>query len=161
MLMMLPIAPATQAQSNERIGVDAETVSFDNNRGATHLKDNVRITRGKMEVTADEGFAYRGENGYERVELFGAPVRWRTVTEEGGETTGRSNQVIYDLLERTVTLVGEAHIEEPRGTYSGERLIYNLETERVRGEGGVRLSIEPEVVDGESEQPEEELPEPN
>jgi len=104
-----------------------------------------------MEVTADEGFAYRGETGYERVELFGSPVRWRTITEEGGETNGRSDQVIYNLLERTVTLVGGAYIEEPRGTYSGERLVYNLDTEGVRGEGGVRLSIEPEVIDGEDD----------
>lgn len=160
MLLVLITAPATQAQDNERISVDAEYVSFDNERGATHLKEDVRITRGEMEVTADEGFAYRGNNGYERVELFGSPVRWRTVTEEGGETTGRSDQVVYDLLERTVTLIGEAYIEEQRGNYSGQRLIYNLDTEGVRGEGGVRLSIEPEVIDEPDEQTDSET-EPN
>ncbi|HSH26746.1 MAG TPA: LptA/OstA family protein, partial [Wenzhouxiangella sp.] len=99
------------------------------------------------------------ENSYERIELFGAPVRWRTITEEGRETIGWANQVIYDLLERTITLVGEAHIEEPRGTYTGERLIYNLDTEGVQGDGGVRLSIEPEVIDGEQDQGEDSSPE--
>ncbi|RFF29115.1 lipopolysaccharide transport periplasmic protein LptA [Wenzhouxiangella sediminis] len=147
MLMLAGLATAAEAQQNGPIGVEAENASYDAGENATHLQGDVRITRGEMEVNADEAFAYRGETGYERIELFGSPVRWRTVTEEGGETTGHSNQVIYSLLERTITLVGEAHIEEPRGTYSGERLVYNLDTERVRGEGGVRLSIEPEVVD--------------
>lgn len=148
------MAAAAEAQQSGPIGVEADNVTHDGERNASHLQGNVRITRGEMEVEADEGFAYRGDNGYERVELFGAPVRWRTVTEEGGETVGRSSQVIYDLLERTVILIGEAYIEEPRGTYSGERLVYNLDTEGVRGEGGVRLSIEPEVIDGEDEQDE-------
>lgn len=145
--MLAGLATAAEAQQNGPIGVDAESLKSDNERGVAQLEGNVRITRGEMEVLADEGFAYRGDNGYERIELFGSPVRWRTVTEEGGETTGSSNQVVYDLLGRTVTLIGDAHIEEPRGTYSGERLVYNLDTESVRGEGGVRLSIEPEVVD--------------
>ncbi|WP_376694591.1 lipopolysaccharide transport periplasmic protein LptA [Wenzhouxiangella sp. EGI_FJ10409] len=140
-----------EAQQSGPIGVDADNFVHDAEKNASHLQGNVRITRGEMLVTADEGFAYRGANGYERVELFGAPVQWRTVTEEGGETTGRADQVIYNLIERTITLVGEAYLEEPRGTYTGERLVYNLDTEGVRGEGGVRLSIEPEVIDGDDE----------
>lgn len=148
MLILASLATAAEAQPSGPIGVDADNLVHDAEKNASHLQGNVRITRGEMLVTADEGFAYRGSNGYERVELFGAPVRWRTVTEEGGETTGRADQVIYNLLGRTVTLVGDAHLEEPRGTYSGERLVYNLDTEGVRGDGGVRLSIEPEVIDG-------------
>ena len=148
MLTLAYLATAAEAQQSGPIGVDADNLVHDAEKNASHLQGNVRITRGEMLVTADEGFAYRSGNGYERVELFGAPVRWRTVTEEGGKTTGRADRVIYNLIDRTVTLVGDAHLEEPRGTYSGERLVYNLDTEGVRGDGGVRLSIEPEVIDG-------------
>lgn len=161
LLLLTALATAAEAQQSGPIGVEAESAVHDAEKNASHLQGNVRITRGEMEVTADEGFAYRGKNGYERVELFGEPVRWRTLTEEGGETTGRADQVTYDLLERTITLAGDAHIEEPRGTYSGERLVYNLDTEGVRGDGGVRLSIEPEVIDGEQGQDEDSDPESN
>lgn len=161
LLILTSLATAAEAQQSGRIGLEADSSVYDGERNALHLRDNIRITRGEMEVLADEGFAYRGETGYERVELFGTPVRWRTVTEQGGETTGRADQVVYNLLERTVTLIGNAYLEEPRGTYSGERLVYNLDTQGVRGEGGVRLSIEPEVVDGEDEQGEDDAPEAN
>jgi len=148
-MLLAGLATAAEAQQSGPIGVEADNVTHDAERNASQLAGNVRITRGAMEVMADEGFAYRSDNGYERIELFGQPVRWHTVNEEGGETTGHSDQVIYNLLDRTVTLLGDAYIEDARGTYSGERLIYNLDTEGVRGEGGVRLSIEPEAIDGD------------
>lgn len=160
-MLLAGAATAAEAQESGPVGIQAEVSVYDADRNALHLEDNVRITRGETSVSADEGFAYRGENGYERIELFGTPVRWRTVTEEGGETTGYADQVVYNLLDRTITLVGEAHLEEPRGTYSGERLVYNLDTQGVRGEGGVSLSIEPEVVDGDGEQSADDEPEPN
>jgi lipopolysaccharide export system protein LptA len=161
LLILASLATAAEAQQSGPIGVEADNVTHDAQRNASRLNGDVRITRGEMQVTAEEGYAYRSDNGYERIELFGEPVRWRTLNERGEETTGYSDQVVYDLIERSVTLIGNAHIEDPRGTYSGQRLVYNLETEGVRGEGGVRLSIEPEVIDDDTGEPSENDPEPN
>lgn len=122
-------------------------MSHDADRGATHLLDNVRISRGEMQIGAHEGFGYRGPDGWQRIELFGSPVRWRTLTEAGGETTGYADQVVYDLTERTVTLIGNAYIEEARGTFSGQRLVYNVDTEATEGQGGIRMEIEPETAE--------------
>lgn len=143
--------PTAAQQAELPIGVDADDGQFDPDRNAIHLVGNVRISRGELEVTADEGYAYRAESGFERIELFGAPVRWRTVTEAGGETTGRADRVVYDLVERTVTLTGEAYVEEARGSYSGERLTYDLATEGIDGEGGINMVIQPEVTDPDAE----------
>lgn len=146
-MLTLMVVPPAQAQTPERIGIYAETSSFDNERGAMHLQENVRITRGSMEITADEGYGYRGENGWSRVELVGSPVEWEAITDEGGETTGRADEVVYDLTSRTITLIGNAYIEERRGNFSGERLVYDIESQATEGEGGVRMEIEAEVVD--------------
>lgn len=155
MMLAMMLATAAEAQFEGRIGVDAENATYDHERGATHFVDNVRITRGDMEVTADEAFSYRGENGLQRVELFGEPVRWRALTEEGTETTGHADQVVYDLLARTVTLIGNAYIEEPRGTFSGNELVYNLDTQRTDGSGGIQMTIEPEASEDDDENPPE------
>ncbi len=122
-------------------------MSYDANRGATHLLDQVHISRGEMQISADEGFGYRGSDGWQRIELFGTPVRWRTLTEAGGETAGYADQVVYNLTERTVTLIGNAYIEEARGTFSGQRLVYNVDTEATEGQGGIRMEIEPETAE--------------
>jgi lipopolysaccharide export system protein LptA len=155
MLLTMMLVTAAEAQFEGRIGIDAENATYDHERGATHLRENVRITRGSLEVTADEGFSYRGENGLQRVELFGEPVRWRALTEEGTETTGHADQVVYDLLARTVTLIGNAYIEEPRGTFSGKQLVYNLDTQATEGSGGIQMTIEPEAGEADDENPPE------
>lgn len=151
MLLALGLATTAEAQFEGRVGIDAEKATYDHERGATHLVDNVRITRGEMEVIADEAFSYRGNNGLQRVELFGQPVRWRALTEEGSETTGHADQVVYDLIERTVTLIGNAYIEEPRGTFSGDELVYNLDTQATEGRGGIQMTIEPEAIENQDE----------
>ncbi|NBB92133.1 MAG: lipopolysaccharide transport periplasmic protein LptA [Gammaproteobacteria bacterium] len=151
MLAALLLATAAAAQTGERVGIRAENASFDNERGATHLRDNVRITRGELEIEADEGFVYRGEDGLRQIELFGTPVRWRTVTEAGGETTGQANEVVYDVLSRTVTLIGDARIQEQRGSFSGDQLVYNIDTQATEGQGGIRMEIEPETIDSDGD----------
>lgn len=147
--LLLVLATAAEAQFEGRVGIDAERASYDHERGATHLVDNVVITRGDLEVTADEAFSYRGDNGLQRVELFGDPVRWRALTEDGSETSGRADQVVYDLIARTVTLIGNAYIEEPRGTFSGDELVYNLDSQATEGRGGIQMSIEPEAIEND------------
>ncbi|NEZ04670.1 lipopolysaccharide transport periplasmic protein LptA [Wenzhouxiangella sp. XN201] len=155
MMLAMMVATAAEAQFEGRISIDAEDATYDHERGATHLRDNVRITRGSLEVTADEGFSYRGDNGLQRVELFGEPVRWQALTEDGTETTGHADQVVYDLLARTVTLIGNAYIEEPRGTFSGSELVYNLDTQKTEGRGGIQMTVEPEAIGEDDEDPPE------
>lgn len=145
--LALTMMATTLAQGPERIGIYAETTSFDNERGAMHLDENVRITRGSMEITAEEGYGYRGDNGWRRVELFGSPVEWQTTTEDGGETSGHADEVVYDLGSRTITLIGNAYIEERRGSFSGERLVYNIDSQATEGEGGIRMEIEAEAME--------------
>lgn len=147
MILALTLATVAEGQLEGRVGIDAENATYDHERGATHLRENVQITRDGMKVTADEGFTYRGDNGLQRVELFGSPVRWWATMENGDETTGHADKVVYDLVTSTVTLTGNAYIEEPRGTFSGDELVYNLDTQATEGRGGIQMTIEPEAME--------------
>ena len=111
--------------------------------GVQTLVGNVRIVQGELDVRADEGRAYRTDEGLQRVELFGDPTTWRMRMEDGSIATGRSQQIIYDLIENQITMVGDARIEDSQGSFTGARLTYNLGTERIEGTGGVELVIEP------------------
>ncbi len=111
--------------------------------GVQTLFGNVRIVQGELEVRADEGRAYRSDEGLQRVELFGNPTTWRMRMEDGSIATGRSQQIIYDLLENQITMLGDARIEDSQGSFTGATLTYNLGTERIEGTGGVELVIEP------------------
>lgn len=144
--LALVTTTAAEAQSEQPISVDAESVGFDSERGATHLRENVVISHGELEVRASEGFGYQTGGRYSRIELFGSPATWHTVTEEGGETRGESEQIIYDLAANRVTMVGAARIRDSRGSFSGNRLIYDLESQRTEGDGGIQMIIEPDAI---------------
>lgn len=140
----MTMATAQQARDLP-VNVSAESGQYDADRGATHLSENVHISRGALDVHAEEGYAYSSDGRYERVELFGSPARWTNVSEQGEETRGEADEIVYELAANRVIMIGNARIEDSRGAFSGNRVIYDLNNERLEGDGGVQLRIDPET----------------
>lgn len=165
MLFLALIPAATSAdQLQERIQINADDGTLDMRTGVQTLVGNVRIAQGDFVVEADEGRAFRVDGEWRRVELVGSPTTWRMVMEDGGITTGRSEQLIYDLIDEQITMIGNARIEDAQGSFTGATLTYSLVTERIEGTGGVELMIEPgerrpRLPRGQAPEPEPE-PEP-
>lgn len=134
---------ASADQRQERIQINAEDGTYDMRTGIQTLVGNVRIAQGELVVEADEGRAFNVDGVWQRVELFGAPTTWQMAMEDGTLTTGRSQQIIYDLTNDQITMIGEARIEDAQGSFTGATLTYNLVSERIEGTGGVELIIEP------------------
>ncbi len=130
-------------QREERIQINANSGGYDMRTGIQELEGEVRIAQGDLVVEADRGLAYNVEGQWQRVELFGSPTTWRMVMEDGTETRGRSDEIVYDLTNDQIIMVGDAHIEDVQGTFAGATLTYNLLSERIEGAGGVELVIEP------------------
>ncbi len=143
--MMTLLAQETEAQSRQEgpIQIDADSGEFDNRLNAYKLFGNVKISHGQLSVMADEGFAYQTEGEDERVELFGSPTRWTMQMEDGTQATGQSDEIIYNLTQNIIVMVGNARVEDSRGVFTGARLTYDLETEKTEGEGGVKVVIDP------------------
>lgn len=130
------------AERDGPIQIDADSGEFDNRVNAYKLFGNVKISHGNLTVVADEGFAYQTEGEDERVELFGSPTRWTMTMDNGTQASGESDQIIYNLSQNIMVMVGNATVRDSRGTFTGARLTYNLETEKTEGEGGVKVIID-------------------
>jgi lipopolysaccharide export system protein LptA len=109
--------------------------------------DEVRIERADLVVTADSGRAFQADNRYERVELDGSPSSWEMTLETGERVEGQSERIIYHLVDQQVIMIGNARVTEPRGSFSGQRLLYDLQSQATEGEGGIHMIIEPEARD--------------
>ena len=116
--------------------------------------DEVRIERIDLAVTADSGRAFQIDGLYERVELDGKPATWQITTADGERVEGRSERIVYHLIDKQVVMIGNARVHEPRGSFSGQRLLYDIQTEATEGEGRIHMVIEPEA---RSEKPGEGL----
>lgn len=148
LLLILPLVAKGQTEPlqpapNEPIQIEAESGEYDNRINAYKLFGNVRISHGPLSVNADEGYAFQTEGEDERIELFGQPTQWTMAMEDGSQASGQSDQIIYNLTQNIITMIGNARVQDKRGTFTGSKLTYNLETEKTEGEGGVQVVIEP------------------
>lgn len=152
----LLVASQSFAQSEEAappIEIFGENGELDVPTGAYVLTGNVRINRGTLSVFADEARSFTGDTGeIERVELYGAPTRWNDTLEDGTEVDGRSDEILYDFTTNLITMRGDAEIQNVQGQFSGNQLVYDLDTQNLVGDGGVRLLIEPATAESATEQ---------
>ena len=141
---------AVDAASDPPITINADSSSADFRSGIMRYNDNVSIQRGAMQVNADKGVAHQIDGRIALIELFGNPTTWRDRLDDGSIVDGRANRIEYDLIENVVTLTGDAHLEHEGGQFTGNQLIYDLDTESLAGrssEGNqVRVVIEGETM---------------
>jgi lipopolysaccharide export system protein LptA len=137
------------------IVIDSESSESDLRSGITRFSDNVTISRGPMLVFADEGVVRQVDGEITEIELTGSPTEWRDTLEDGTVVTGEAANIRFDVVENVVTLTGSARLQHEQGRYTGDELVYDLDTESLAGRGTegnrVRVVIEPEALDGESD----------
>lgn len=155
-LLLLPLlvafAGAADARSSDR-NQPMELLSSTNSctlgdNGTCVLTGNVRITQGTLDITAAKATIYRGGGEVSRAVLSGAPVVLRQTMDDGTPMTARATGVDYNLRTEVVVFTGDVNLQQPRGTMSGARVVYNLKTGSVEsgggeGDGRVRMTILP------------------
>ncbi len=165
MLLLLPLLALAEEKREPPIEIDSEAGGIDARTGAYWMRDNIRIQRGALRVRADEGRSFTNEEGQvTRIELSGSPTTWQDVLEDGSDVNGRSQEIVYDFLANTITMIGDAHIQNVQGAFSGSKLVYDLATQNLVGDGGVRLVIEPPATSpnrGQQQAPGNNEPEPD
>ena len=140
-------ADARRSDREQPLTVDAEHmegVLTDN--GQATLSRNVRIDQGTLAIRADSAVLTLEDGEITRVVLEGRPATMAQQGEDGAPTRASALRIEYDVSGEALALVGDASVEQPRGTLQGERLTYDLATERVEGggEGGrVQMIIQP------------------
>jgi len=72
--------------------------------------------------------------------------------EDGSDVDGESEEIIYDFTQNLITMLGSAEIRNVQGTFSGAKLVYDLDSQNLLGDGGVRLIIQPDAAERAAEE---------
>lgn len=115
--------------------IDSDTNQYDLRSGVTRFSDNVTIQRGAMLVNADEGVVHQADGRITLVELFGSPTTWRDRLDDGSIVEGRAERIEFEVIENIVTLTGNARLRHEQGEFTGDQLVYDLDTESLSGRG--------------------------
>ena len=116
--------------------------------GQCTLTGNVVITQGTLNIRSGKAVIYRSGGEPSRAVITGSPAVMRQELDDGSPMTARASTIDYDLRTEIITLTGNVNIEQPRGTMTGQRVVYNTRTGQVNSGGGqnggrVRMTIQP------------------
>jgi lipopolysaccharide export system protein LptA len=154
-LLLLPIlagavgvAAARSSDRNQPMDAESDQNSCTlGDAGQCTLTGNVHITQGSLDIKAARAVIYRGGGDINRAVLSGSQVTLRQVMDDGTSMTANANGVDYNLKSDIVVFTGAVSIQQPRGSMSGERVVYNLKTGNVEsggeGTGRVKMRILP------------------
>lgn len=154
---MLAAAAAAGARSSDRnkpmdiyAGRQSGTFSGDS---VNTLSGGVRITQGTLEITS-QGAKITLSDGEPVRAVFTGAVVLKQQMDDGTPMTAKASNVDYNLTNEVVVFTGNVSITQPRGTMSGDRVVYNLETGSVEsggeGSGRVHMRILPQAARGKA-----------
>lgn len=153
-LLLAGVASTAGARSNDRSQpMDAEanqnTCTL-GDAGQCVMTGNVQINQGSLDISAAKATVFRAGGDISRALLSGNPVVLKQQMDDGTPMTAHASNVDYNLSTDVVIFTGDVMIQQPRGTMSGQRVVYNLKTGSVdsggEGNGRVKMRIMPRNV---------------
>jgi lipopolysaccharide export system protein LptA len=152
LVMLLATAPvAANARSSDRnrpMDIDAGATDYSlDDRRPTVLSGGVTINQGTLDIRSNRAEIMQRGGEPVRVVLSGGPVKLNQQLDDGTPMSATAAKVDYDLTTEIVVFVGNVAIQQPRGSLSGERVVYNMRTGQVQsggeGKGRVKMRILP------------------
>jgi lipopolysaccharide export system protein LptA len=149
--LALVCAPEALARSSDRnkamdITAGQQQGSLDDHT-PTILSGGVTIDQGTLSVEAGRAEITSRGGEIARVVFSGSPAKLKQQLDDGTPMSAVASKVDYDVSREVVVFTGNVSIQQPRGTLSGERVVYNMRTGQVtsggEGAGRVKMRINP------------------
>ncbi len=151
----LPVAGALARSSDRQKPMDIEagrqsgTLTGDS---VNQLSGGVHITQGSLDITSSGATITLAGGDPTRAVFTGGPVSLKQELDDGTPMSARADNVDYNLKTEIVVFTGNVSITNPRGSLSGQRVVYNLKTGNVEsggeGSGKVKVRILPKSAQG-------------
>ena len=151
----LPVAGALARSSDRQKPMDIEagrqsgTLTGDS---VNLLTGGVHITQGSLDINANAATITLSGGDPTRAVFTGGPVALKQELDDGTPMSARADNVDYNLKTEIVVFTGNVSITNPRGSLSGQRVVYNLKTGNVEsggeGSGKVKVRILPKSAQG-------------
>ncbi len=140
-------ALAKSSDRNQEMIIDSGSTngSFSDN-GSTVLQGNVVITQGTLDIRATRGEIFMKDGEVSRAVFTGKQAQLKQVNDDGTPVTATADKLEYDVLNDVITLTGNYKVTSPKGSNSGQRMVYNTRTGSMQSGGDgtrVRTVIKP------------------
>ena len=127
-LLISPFAQALPSDADQPIHIAANSASINDKTGITTYKGNVIIKQGTLLIEAAVVDMYRGNDGVDKLIAKGSPAHFRqkpSKTEPYSDAWGK--HLVYQVKSRKLTITKSAKVIQGEDTFTGEKIIYDLE----------------------------------
>ena len=151
-LSMPAMAWAKSSDRNQPMSIDAGHQSGSiGGSGTTVMSGGVIVQQGTLDVRSDRGEIVMRNDEIARVVFIGSPATLKQQMEDGSPMTATANRIDYDTINDVVTFTGNYTVKSPKGSNSGQKMVYNLKTGNMESGGDgtrVKTVIQPKAKAG-------------
>ena len=150
-LLLAPsVVLAKSSDRNQPMSLDAghQVGSLEGN-GTITMSGGVIVQQGSLDIRSQTGVVTMKNNDITRVVFTGSPVTLKQQMEDGGMMNATANRIDYDLVNEIITFTGNYTVKTPKGSNSGQKLVYNLRTGNMESGGDgtrVKTVIQPRAA---------------
>ncbi len=133
----------------------ADRVDIDEGKRVSIYQGHVHFTRGSLELWADKVVVRRDDSGISDLDAYGAPARLKVRLDADKEDARlHARQIRYFPGSGRIELTGDAYMWRSGDEFSGYRLDYDEQSDRVTaqgdqsGQGRVKVVIQPKSEAG-------------
>ena len=150
-LLLAPsVVLAKSSDRNQPMSLDAghQVGSLEGN-GTITMSGGVIVQQGSLDIRSQTGVVTMKNNDITRVVFTGSPVTLKQQMEDGGMMNATANRIDYDLVNEIVTFTGNYTVKTPKGSNSGQKLVYNLRSGNMESGGDgtrVKTVIQPRAA---------------
>ena len=152
------------------IKVDSKSQFVDGKSKTSIFRDDVHVTQGSLSIDADEVEVIAGlGEGKEVFIARGKPASYSQKMDDGSDIRAMAEEIRYEVDSRTLTLTGQAELQQNSSRVKGESIVFNMELEQLiaqgngEAEGRVTTIFQPDALrrkndNKDNEQDEEQQP---
>ncbi|HEX7803368.1 MAG TPA: lipopolysaccharide transport periplasmic protein LptA [Pseudoxanthomonas sp.] len=101
---------------------------------------NVTLKQGTLDIAAQRAELTQRNGDASKAVFTGSPVKLRQQQDDGTWMDATANRIEYDMTSETIVLIGNYTVKSPRGSNSGQRMVYNTKTGNMQSGGdGTRV----------------------
>ena len=150
-LLLAPsVVLAKSSDRNQPMSLDTgHQVGTMEGSGTITMSGGVIVQQGSLDIRSQTGVVTMKNNDITRVVFTGSPVTLKQQMEDGGMMNATANRIDYDLVNEIVTFTGNYTVKTPKGSNSGQKLVYNLRTGNMESGGDgtrVKTVIQPRAA---------------
>ena len=140
-LSMPAMAWAKSSDRNQPIHLDSDRQEGVMDGNSTNVwTGNVTLKQGTLDIAAQRAELTQRNGDPSKAVFTGSPAKLRQQQDDGTWMDATANRIEYDMTSEVITLVGNYTVKSPRGSNSGQRMVYNTKTGNVQSGGdGTRV----------------------